>query len=1114
MGNIQQRPWRISASSAITYVTRLLATALLLAGNWLPILPLQRASATGTQQFSQPCGNAGTPTAVHHVIWIWMENQSYNKIIGNTAQAPYQNQLANQCGLPTNMYNESHGSLVNYISATNGQDITTNSQYTTHNDCSPNTTFCYSTTPSIFSQIDGTAGESWRGYNEDMPSNCYKANSGNYAVRHNPATYYTDLTSCAQYDVPMGNLSTQSGAFYSDMQNGTLPSFSFIAPNLIDDAHSSSVQAGDSWLSQIIPLITSSANYQAGDTTIFITNDEGGSGTPDHVIGEDCANQALAPSQPSCHIPTIVVSPYTHAGTQDGTFYTHYSMLRTTEELLGLPLLGQAATANSMAAAFNLGQGTTTPPTLQPVTNLAANPVSASQINLSWTASSGATNYTILRNGTQVGTATGTTFNDTGLSPNTTYTYSVVASDGQGNSATSGTVSATTQAASQTVQWVGNQSVETGLTGWTGLYSGTSKSTQVAGGYDGNYSLRSINNSSVTGSNGFIDKPHWLDGTTGKTTVAGTIYTGSAWVKADAVGQKITIFLREFNSAGTAVNRAPYNVGVTVTAQNTGWFNISEAYPAVNSGDSIGIYIYSPNSTAGAGFNADMMSLTSPGTGTADTTPPSQPTNFTATPESQTQVSLSWTAATDNVGVTGYSILRNGVQIGTTTTTSYSDTGLTANTSYAYSVIAFDAAGNSSTAATASATTPPVLGTVTNLQATTPSSSEIDLTWTAATGATGYTIERDGTAIGVATGTSYSDTGLTANTTYTYDIVATDAYDGSTTSDPLQVTTPTSDTTPAPAAPAPLSLCGNAAPATPTAIQHVIVVMLENKSYKQVVGNSSAPYQTSLTTSCGVGTAMFGATHSSAANYLAISAGEFPSASPPGCGSVTACRDTSDNLYHQLDTAGLSWKSYQESMPAACTTSSSGAYKIGHNPAIFYSNIPTAECQAKDLPVADLTAQSGVFWDDLQNQTLPNFSWVTPNLNNDGEGTGGLAAADTWLQHFMANVQQSNSYQAGNTLVLVTYDEGTGSDSTVGEDCTNQALDMPIANNTSAHQDSCHVPFFVAYPYTTAGTADGTFFDHYSVTKTVEDLFGMPYLAHAGDAQTNSLVGHFGISTN
>lgn len=293
---------------------------------------------------------------------------------------------------------------------------------------------------------------------------------------------------------------------------------------------------------------------------------------------------------------------------------------------------------------------------------------------------------------------------------------------------------------------------------------------------------------------------------------------------------------------------------------------------------------------------------------------------------------------------------------------------------------------------------------------------------------------------------------------------------------------------------APLSLCGSQG--TAPAIQHVVVVMMENLSYKQVVGQ------------CGNATAAFGATHTSA--------GEYPAASPPGCGTVKACTDASNNLYGQLSGVGLTWNAFMEAMPSACDPTTSDPYKIGHNPAIFYTDISTSTCQTNDLGVPDLTAQSGAFWTDLQNQTLPSFSWVSPSEADDGEGGGTLAQneleADTWLQKFLGMVQQSNSYQAGNTVILVTYDEGNGADYLTGEDCTNQSLDMPVTNATSAHQDSCHVPLFVVYPYTAAVSVDGTFFTHYSITKTVEDIFGLPYLAHASDTTTNSLIGHFGLS--
>jgi hypothetical protein len=298
--------------------------------------------------------------------------------------------------------------------------------------------------------------------------------------------------------------------------------------------------------------------------------------------------------------------------------------------------------------------------------------------------------------------------------------------------------------------------------------------------------------------------------------------------------------------------------------------------------------------------------------------------------------------------------------------------------------------------------------------------------------------------------------------------------------------------------------------------------MMENLSYNQVVGSSNAPYQTNLASQCGVAPTYFGATHTSAANYLAVSAGQYTAASIPGCGSVKACADSENNIYNQLTTAGLPWGGFIESMPSACDPTSSGTntsshdlYSNGHNPIIFFTDIPAAACQANDVGVSDLTAQSGAFWNDLQNRTLPSFSWITPNAANDNEGPGTKAqdeqAADTWLQKFIGTVQQSNSYQSGNTLVLVTYDEGNGADKVNGEDCTNESLDLPVTNGVSSHQESCHVPLFVVYPYTPAGDSDATFFDHYSITKTVEDLFGLPYLAHAGDAQTNSLLGHFGL---
>jgi outer membrane biosynthesis protein TonB len=157
-------------------------------------------------------------------------------------------------------------------------------------------------------------------------------------------------------------------------------------------------------------------------------------------------------------------------------------------------------------------------------------------------------------------------------------------------------------------EYVTNQSLETDLTGWTGVQSSVSVSTRVAGGYDGSYAIRSVNNSNSTTSNGFISKPHWLDGTTGKATLAGKVYTGSVWVKPDFVGQKVNLYLREMDSNKNTVS----STTVVLTAHSTGWQQMINPYTAHGSGNALGFYVFASNSAAHTGFNADLLSLTTP----------------------------------------------------------------------------------------------------------------------------------------------------------------------------------------------------------------------------------------------------------------------------------------------------------------------------------------------------------------------------------------------------------------------------------------------------------------------------------------------------------------------
>jgi len=201
----------------------------------------------------------------------------------------------------------------------------------------------------------------------------------------------------------------------------------------------------------------------------------------------------------------------------------------------------------------------------------------------------------------------------------------------------------------------------------------------------------------------------------------------------------------------------------------------------------------------------------------ADTVAPSVPGGLAATP-GNAQVSLTWTASTDNVAVTGYRVYRGGVLIASPTTPYYSDTGVTNSVTYTYTVVAMDSSGNASAATAPVSATPstPVGGdtqapTVPSGLVGTPGTGQASLTWTASTdnvGVTGYKVYRGGVLVGSPAGPSFVETGLTNGVAYSYTVAAVDAA-GNTSAQTAAVSVTPSDTQ-APSIPTGITLTKNA----------------------------------------------------------------------------------------------------------------------------------------------------------------------------------------------------------------------------------------------------------------------------------------------------------------
>lgn len=277
------------------------------------------SASPGAATGSGPAGSSSGPTLesspVEHVFIIVMENKPASAILGN-ADATFINRMARAWSLAADYSAVFHPSLPNYLALTSG------SNHGISDDRSPEGNSV--DVPNIADRIEAS-GRTWKLYGESMPEPGAWTDEDDYAARHIPFLYYSDVLGdearLRSHVVPFSELTGDLKAA------DTTPDYAFITPDLVSDMHDGSIAEGDAWLADQVPRILASPAFAGSPSLLVLTWDEG-SGQDNHVV-------------------TIFAGSAARRGHRSDHPYDHYSLLHTVEALWGLDPL----TANDAGAA-------------------------------------------------------------------------------------------------------------------------------------------------------------------------------------------------------------------------------------------------------------------------------------------------------------------------------------------------------------------------------------------------------------------------------------------------------------------------------------------------------------------------------------------------------------------------------------------------------------------------------------------------------------------------------------------------------------------------------------------------------------------------------------------
>ena len=307
--------YKVSGATLNTYLTLSNGTYNTVVQEWDKCGGASKTAVTITV-----AGGTSVVPSSNHVFLLVEENHSYSSVIGSSS-TPYLNSLTSKYGLATQYYANTHPSIGNYFMLTAGAIITNTDSA------------CGTITNDNVVRHLLTAAKTWKSYAESLPSVGYTGcGSGSYVKRHNPLAYFSDVANSSEKNhlVPF----TQ---FPKDLANNALPNFSFIVPNLNDDAHDGTLTQADNWLKTNIAPLISSATFQKDGILIIVF---------DESVGSDIAHGGG-------HVAAVVIGPNVKGGSKPTTLYQHQNTLKTLMKALGLTSFpGVASSAQPMTGVF------------------------------------------------------------------------------------------------------------------------------------------------------------------------------------------------------------------------------------------------------------------------------------------------------------------------------------------------------------------------------------------------------------------------------------------------------------------------------------------------------------------------------------------------------------------------------------------------------------------------------------------------------------------------------------------------------------------------------------------------------------------------------------------